>query len=52
MAEQRYKILKFRQNGKTTAVRGEGNLTLEEAKRYCSRPDTRGKGWFCGFTAR
>ena len=23
---------------------------VDEAKRYCSRPDTKGKNWFCGFT--
>ena len=28
----------------------ETNLSLDEAKRYCSRPDTKGKNWFCGFT--
>jgi hypothetical protein len=50
MAEDKYMILKFRQNGPTTKMRGLNNLTLDEAKRYCSRPDTHGKGWFCGFT--
>lgn len=46
----KYKIIKFRQNGNSTAVRGMGNLTEAEAQAYCSRSDTHGKGWFCGYT--
>jgi len=49
MPADRYKIIKFRQRGASTAVRGKGNLTLEEAKSYCLLA-TRGKTWFCGFT--
>ena len=49
MIEEKYKIIKFRKNGTNKTI--EKNLTLEQAKRYCSRPDTRKKGyWFCGFT--
>ena len=44
-----YKIVKFRKNSGTQKIM-ERNLTLDEAKRYCNRPDTRGKNWFCGFT--
>ena len=47
---EKYKIIKFRKNSTTQKIM-ERNLTLDEAKRYCSRPDTRKKGyWFCGFT--
>tara|TARA_Y100000310_G_scaffold310455_1_gene355731 strand:- start:456 stop:623 length:168 start_codon:yes stop_codon:yes gene_type:complete len=45
---EKYKIIKFRKSGTQKVM--ERNLTLDEAKRYCSRPDTRGKNWFCGFT--
>ena len=46
-----YKIMKFRQRGASTAVRGKGNLTLEEAKTFCTLAP-RGKTWFYGFTKR
>ena len=45
---EKYKIIKFRKSGTQKVM--EKNLTLDQAKRYCSRPDTRGKNWFCGFT--
>jgi hypothetical protein len=45
---EKYKIIKFRKSGTQKVM--EKNLTLDEAKRYCSRSDTRGKNWFCGFT--
>jgi len=45
---KKYKIIKFRRSGTQKVM--ERNLSLDEAKRYCSRPDTRGKNWFCGFT--
>ena len=45
---EKYKIIKFRKSGTQTIVLK--NLSLEDAKRYCSRPDTAGKNWFCGFT--
>ena len=45
---EKYKIVKFRKSGTQKIM--ERNLTLDEAKRYCSRADTRGKNWFCGFT--
>ena len=44
----KYKIIKFRKTGIQKVI--EKNLSLDEAKRYCNRPDTRGKNWFCGFT--
>ena len=45
---EKYKIITFRKSGTQKVM--ERNLTLDEAKRYCNRPDTRGKNWFCGFT--
>ena len=48
-APVKYKIVKFRQNGNSTAVRGMSNLTEAEAQAYCSRSDTHGNGWFCGY---
>ena len=45
---KKYKIIKFRKSGTQKVM--EHNLTLDEAKKYCSRPDTKGKNWFCGFT--
>tara|TARA_R110001583_G_scaffold10410_1_gene47781 strand:- start:210 stop:365 length:156 start_codon:yes stop_codon:yes gene_type:complete len=46
--QERYKIIKFRKSGTQTVM--IKNLSLNEAKRYCNRPDTKGKNWFCGFT--
>jgi hypothetical protein len=45
---EKYKIIKFRKSGTQTVLLK--NLSLDEAKRYCSRPDTKGKNWFAGFT--
>ena len=45
---KKYKIIKFRKSGTQKVM--EHNLSLDEAKRYCNRPDTKGKNWFCGFT--
>jgi predicted RNA-binding Zn-ribbon protein involved in translation (DUF1610 family) len=46
-----YKIIKFfRDEGRKQQVMERG-LSLDDAKRYCSRPDTKVEGkWFCGFT--
>ena len=46
--KERYKIVKFRKSGTQTVM--IKNLSLNEAKRYCSRPDTKSKNSFCGFT--
>ncbi len=46
--QERYKIIKFRKSGTQKVM--IKNLSLNEAKRYCSRTDTKGKNWFCGFT--
>ena len=43
-----YKVIKFRKSGNhSTLLKG---LSIDEAKRYCQREDTRGPNWFCGFT--
>lgn len=49
--EKIYVIVKFRKGKPSKRLTKVGRLTLEEAKRYCSRPDTRGTNWFCGFTS-
>ena len=41
-------LIRLRKSGTQKVM--ETNLSLDEAKRYCSRPDTKGKNWFCGFT--
>jgi hypothetical protein len=45
---EKYKIIKFRKSGTQKVLLT--NLSLNEARMYCSRPDTKGKNWFCGFT--
>lgn len=42
-----YKIVRFRFKSENEVVRR--GLTLEQAKEWCSRPDTSGPGWFDGF---
>ena len=43
-----YKIIRFRQNASQKIIKT--GLSLEEAKLWCSRDDTKGKNWFDGFT--
>jgi|TARA_R100000963_G_scaffold31221_1_gene22583 hypothetical protein len=43
-----YKIIKFRKSGNNSTI--QKGLSIDEAKRYCQREDTRGSNWFCGFT--
>ena len=43
-----YKIIKFVRDGDNEEVMT--GLTLDEAQAYCSREDTHGDGWFCGYT--
>ena len=45
---QLYKIVRFRKSGNNKTVRK--GLTLNDAKLWCNRPDTKGKNWFDGFT--
>jgi len=46
-----YRILRFRQGGRTTTVRN--NVTLTEAQNHCRREDTHGvrggRRWFDGY---
>lgn len=46
--EQYFMILRFTE-GKGSEVIATG-LTFEEAKEHCDREDTRGDGWFDGWT--
>lgn len=43
-----YKVIRFTEKGGKRVI--ERNLSLDEARRYCQREDTKGKSWFCGFT--
>jgi len=45
-----YSIVRFFRDGRSRETIEEG-LTLEEAQAHCSRDDTRGDGWFDGYTA-
>ncbi len=42
-----YKIIRFYKDGKRETVKAD--LTLEEAKEYCSDDSTSGDNWFDGF---
>lgn len=44
-----YKIVRFYQNDRPSKVIKRG-LSLEEAQAHCKRPNTRGEGWFDGYT--
>tara|TARA_Y100000034_G_C6735141_1_gene325942 strand:- start:43 stop:201 length:159 start_codon:yes stop_codon:yes gene_type:complete len=44
-----YKIIRyFRDNFKKRVIKK--GLTLKEAQAHCQREDTKGDGWFDGFT--
>ena len=45
----RYKILRFYQDRRAARTIKRG-LTKEEAMEHCRRDDTRGDGWFDGWT--
>lgn len=45
--EKTFCIVRFSKAGRQRVLRR--GLTLDEARAYCSRSDTRGKDWFCGF---
>lgn len=51
---QMYKIMRYRENGTPKRESGYNLMTIEEARRLCSREDTHkrtGKNrWFLGFT--
>jgi len=44
-----YKIVRYYRGGRKPKVVKRG-LTLEEARKHCNDPKTRGKDWFDGFT--
>jgi hypothetical protein len=41
--------VRFKFDGDNEVVRT--GLTLDEAQEHCNDPDTRGDGWFDGYTA-
>jgi hypothetical protein len=45
---QLYKIICFKKSGNNKTIRK--GLTLNDAKLWCNRPDTKGNNWFHGFT--
>jgi hypothetical protein len=46
-----YQIVRFHEgNGSPWSEVVEDGCSLDEAQAYCSRPDTKGEGWFCGYT--
>lgn len=48
MSEPRiYRIIRFRVTGSPHTIRN--NVTLTDARAYCSREDTHGQGWFDGY---
>jgi hypothetical protein len=46
--EPTYMILRFSFWNETEVI--ETGLTLEAAQEWCQREDTRGEGWFDGYT--
>lgn len=44
-----YRIIRFFADDRPTETIVRG-LTLEQAKAHCNRDDSRGNGWFDGFT--
>lgn len=44
-----YKIVRYYEDRRPNRTVKTG-LTLEDARRHCNKPSTRGKGWFDGFT--
>lgn len=45
-----YKIVRFYQDDSKESQTIKTNLTLDEAQEHCQRDDTRGDGWFDGYT--
>jgi len=43
-----YRVTRFRFDGDSEVVKR--GLTLEEAQAHCRRDDTRGDGWFDGYS--
>ena len=45
----KYNIIRFKQDGENRVIKR--GLTLEEAREWCTRESTHGKGWFDGYRA-
>ena len=45
----KYNIIRFKQDGENRVIKR--GLTLEEAREWCTREATHGKGWFDGYRA-
>lgn len=43
-----YSIIRYKFNGDNEVIKK--GLSLEEAQEHCQRDDTRGDGWFDGYT--
>ena len=54
MQENKYQIMRYRQNGTPKKETGYPLMTIDQARQLCSREDTHkntGKNqWFLGFT--
>lgn len=46
--ERKYKVVRYSMGGRRRTIRR--NLTLEEARQFCTGEGTKGNGWFYGFT--
>jgi len=45
-----YKIVRFYRDAQRSPYTISKGLTLQEAQAHCRREDTRGEGWFDGYT--
>ena len=43
-----YKIIRFRFKGESKVIKT--GVSLDEARKHCNREDTKGEGWFDGYT--
>ena len=48
--EKMYKILRFYLNKSKKPKLTTINLTLKEAQEHCKKPESKGRGWYDGYT--